>query len=108
LLLLGPLHTLLARQFYVSVTDKAVYFHRISLTGVVRSTERYEYAELVRCDGKKGLLNWVLKFRFLNGRKTQVTAFKKSRVEGMAIQPGTPEELSRLIGAARGTGKTAA
>ena len=77
-LLLGPLAAFMMKYYLLTVTDKAIYFHRMNMASKIVQSDRFSYAEMKGSKLSSGILNHELKFKFKNGRTLLVRCPRKA------------------------------
>lgn len=72
-LFMGPLSALMFRQYYITVTDKKIYFSRLSMwSGKIDTTDPFVYEEIEKATIKTGRYMADLKFKFKNGNSLKL------------------------------------
>ncbi len=71
---LGPLAILSMRMYFLAVTERGIYFHKLSLLGKFEDSDFFEFDEIESVRIGKGILQRPMKFHFKNSRKIKVKA----------------------------------
>jgi hypothetical protein len=77
-LLLGPLAAFMMKYYLLTITEDAIYFHRLNITSKIVQSDRFTYPELAGSKFETGFINNEFKFRFENGRKLLIRSPRKS------------------------------
>lgn len=72
--LIGPLAVLSMKMYFLAVTEKGLYFHRLSLLGKFNGFDFFAYDEIESVVIGKGVLQRPMKFQFRNGRTLKIKA----------------------------------
>lgn len=72
--LIGPLAVLSMKTYFLAVTKKGLYFHRVNLLGKFSGMDFFAFDEIENVAIGKGILQRPMKFRFRNGRTLKVKA----------------------------------
>lgn len=71
---IGPLAAFSMRMYFLAVTTKGLYFHRLSLLGKFREHDYFEFCEIESVEIGKGVIQRPMKFHFKNNRTVKVKA----------------------------------
>jgi hypothetical protein len=71
---LGPLAILSMRMYFLAVTERGIYFYKLSLLGKFKDCDFFEFDEIENVKIGKGILQRPMKFHFKNNRKIKVKA----------------------------------
>ena len=82
-LLIGVLLFLGLRVYFIGITERGLYFHKLSLFGKFESYDFFNFEEIESVKIGKGLIQRPMKFHFKNERKMKVKAQLKG-VERLA------------------------
>jgi hypothetical protein len=77
--LIGPLAAFSMKTYFLAVTQKGLYFHRLSMLGKFDNYYFFEYGEIENVKIGKGILQRPMTFKFRNGRKL----FVKAQLKGV-------------------------
>ena len=92
-LLIGPLAVLSMKSYFVAVTRKGIYFHRLNLLGKFSDYDFFEFTEIETVRIAKGTFQRPMKFNFKNGRNIEI----KAQVKGLdRIAKLTEETLQQI------------
>jgi hypothetical protein len=66
--IIGPLAILSTKTYFVAVTTKGVYFHRLNLFGKFAGIDFFEFGEIENVKMGIGMIQRPMKFQFKNAR----------------------------------------
>ena len=95
--LLGPLAVLGLRQWFIAVSHRGVYFHRISLIAKPEGYDFFRYDEITECDVGRGYLNKPMRFLFNNNRRLKVRAQSRGLKHVPKLTPEVQEHLVQRV-----------
>ncbi len=72
--LIGPLAVFSMKTYFMAVTKKGLYFHRLNLLGKFSGMDFFPFDEIESVAIGKGILQRPMRFQFRNGRKLKVSA----------------------------------
>lgn len=78
-LLIGPLAGFAIKHYQIMITNRRVFFGRLSRFGKIIHIDQFEFNEIESSSLKKGLLSYRLVFKFKNGRSLTLDANHKGR-----------------------------
>ena len=96
-MLIGPFAAFSMKFYVVAVSEKGLYFHRINFLEKFADTDFFTYEEIETLALSKGMLNALLKFHFVNGRKLKLKSPLKGKnaIISTEIQTFLLEKLPR-------------
>ncbi|MEJ2610707.1 MAG: hypothetical protein P8179_11630 [Candidatus Thiodiazotropha sp.] len=97
LILIGPLFILSMKQYFVAVTEKGIYFYRLSLLGKFKEHDFFEFNEIESVKIGKGLLQRPMEFVFGNNRKIKIRAQLKGLESVAKLSPDVQQHIENNI-----------
>ena len=85
--LIGPLAGLCMRIYFLAVTEKGLYFHKLNMIGKFKECDFFEFNEIEKVKIGKGFLQRPLNFYFKNKRKIKLKAQLKGSNKVALITP---------------------
>lgn len=73
-LLIGPLAILSMRNYFVAVTEKGIYLHKLTFLGKFSNCDFFSFNEIESVKIGKGLLQRPITFKFKNSRELMLKA----------------------------------
>lgn len=97
LFLIGPLFVLSMRSYFLAVTEKGIFFYKLSLLGKFKEHDFFEFSEIESVKIGKGLLQRPMKFVFKNNRKIKVKAQLKGVEKLAKLLPDVQQYIENKI-----------
>lgn len=96
---MGPLALLTMRQYQVVMTDRRIFFLRISILGKSTGVDAFTFDEIEEASFIKGVLTYKIFFRFNHGRTLWLDSNFKALVdvEGFLFNDTLKARLERAI-----------
>ena len=95
--IIGPLAILSMQGYFLAVTEKGLYFYKLSLLGKFKSCDFFEFDEIESVKIGKGILQRPMKFHFKNNRKIKVKAQLKGIEKVAKITPDVQSYIENKI-----------
>lgn len=95
--LIGPLFVLSMNTYFLAVTEKGIYFYRLSLLGKFKEHDFFEYSEIESVVIGKGIIQRPMMFTFKNNRKIKVKAQLKGVEKIAKLLPEVQQHIERNI-----------
>ncbi|NRB81723.1 MAG: hypothetical protein HRU38_24190 [Saccharospirillaceae bacterium] len=95
--IIGPLAILSMQGYFLAVTEKGLYFYKLSLLGKFKSCDFFEFDEIESVKIGKGILQRPMKFHFKNNRKIKVKAQLKGIEKVAKITPDVQRYIENKI-----------
>jgi hypothetical protein len=96
---MGPLAVFTMRQYQIVVTDRRIFFLRLSMLGKPAGVDAFSFGEVRDVSFKKGVMTYKMVFRFHNGRTVRLDSNYKALVqmEGFLFDDALKAYLERAI-----------
>jgi hypothetical protein len=96
---MGPLALLTMRQYQIIVSDRRIFFLRLSKSGRSAGVDAFTFDEIGEASFKKGVMTYKIFFRFRNGRALNLESNHKAlvRVEGLLFDDNLRTHLERVL-----------
>lgn len=95
--LLGPLAMLGLRILFIAVSQRGVYFHRVSHIDRFEGHDFFRFDEISACDVGRGFLNKRVRFLFNNNRRLRVLAQFRGADRVARLSPEVQEYLMQRV-----------
>lgn len=95
--LIGPLFVLSMNTYFLAVTEKGIYFYRLSLLGKFKEHDFFKYSEIESVVIGKGIIQRPMMFTFKNNRKIKVKAQLKGVEKIAKLLPEVQQHIERNI-----------
>ncbi|MCR9143870.1 MAG: hypothetical protein NXI24_16610 [bacterium] len=95
--LIGPFAALSLKTYFVGVSERGVYFHRLSMTGKFAHLDFFEYGEIAGLTVGKGMLQRPMKFFFSSDRTLLLKAQLKGVERVAKLDEATQRQLESRI-----------
>ena len=93
----GPFAALSMKFYMVAVSEKGVYFHKLSLWGKIAQSDFFAYNEIEGLQIGKGMLQRPMTFFFDNTRKLYLRGQLKGTSKVAKFEPQVQEYLEQHI-----------
>lgn len=84
-LLLGPFAAFMMKHYRLTITNKALYFHRLNLSSDIVQSDRFENDEIKSLKFSQGFLQHEIRLEFSNGRKLKINTPRKALSKKVAV-----------------------
>ena len=95
--LIGPLAILSMKYFFVAVTERGVYFHRLNMFGKFADNDFFGFREIRNVKIGKGIIQRPMKFRFNNDRSLKIKAMLKGVEKVAKLTESTQRHIESNI-----------
>ena len=96
-LLIGPFFFISMRIYFLAVTEKGIFFHKLSPLGKFKEHDFFEFSEIESVKIGKGILQRPIKFVFINNRKIEVKAQLKGVGKVAKLLPSLQQYIESNI-----------
>ena len=97
ILLIGPLFILSMRAYFIAVSEKGIYFYKLSLLGKFNEHDFFEFDDIESVKIGKGLLQRPMKFTFKNNRKIKIKAQLKGVKKIAKLLPAVQQHIENKV-----------
>lgn len=95
--IMAPLAALSMRMYFLAVTEKGLYFYKLSLLGKFIGYDFFEFDEIENVKIGKGLLQRPMMFHFKNDRKIKLKAQLKGHKRIAKLTPDIQSYIENRI-----------
>ena len=95
--LIGPLFILSMRAYFIAVSEKGIYFYKLSLLGKFNEHDFFEFDDIESVKIGKGLLQRPMKFTFKNNRKIKIKAQLKGVKKIAKLLPAVQQHIENKV-----------
>jgi len=95
--LIGPLAVLSMRFYFVAVTQRGVYFHRLNFWGKFADYDFFQFDEIENVDIGDGFIQKPMRYFFKNGRKLKLKAQLKGTQKVAKLDEETLQYLTEHL-----------
>ena len=99
--LIGPLAFLSMKTYFVAVSKRGLYFHRLNLLGKFKDYDFFEFNEIDSVKIGGGILQRPMTFQFKNKRKIKIKAQLKGVEKVAKLTPEVQQYIENNIAVAR-------
>lgn len=95
--LIGPLAVLSMKFYFVAVTQRGIYFHRLNFWGKFADYDFFQFDEIENVEMGDGFLQKPMQYFFKNGRKLKLKAQLKGTQKVAKLDEETLQYLNKHL-----------